>query len=115
MDKFSALGHQTTHSLDSYITDGAKSATTLYSGRKSTVNALGCYADRSSSSFDGPRIESVPEIFHPIWKGGVGIASTAFIAEATPVALTAHTRNGGYYGEVVDSYLNGITDYTWIN
>lgn len=36
-----------THSIDSFITDSANSATALYSGHKTTVNALGCYKDSS--------------------------------------------------------------------
>jgi len=115
MDKFPVLGHQMTHSLDSFITDSANSATALYSGHKSTVNALGVYADSSSNPADDPKVESIAEIFHRLIKGGVGIVSTAFIADATPAALTAHTRNRGRYGEVVDSFLNGITNYTWTN
>lgn len=41
MDEFPVLGHQMTHSIDSYITDSANSASALYSGHKSTVNAMG--------------------------------------------------------------------------
>lgn len=41
MDQFPVLGHQMTHSIDSYITDSANSASALYSGHKSTVNAMG--------------------------------------------------------------------------
>lgn len=111
MDQFPVLGHQMTHSLDSFITDSANSATALYSGKKSTVNALGVYADSSASPADDPKVASIAELFQEIWKGGVGIVSTAFIADATPAALTAHTRNRGRYGEVVDSFLNGITNY----
>ncbi|KAI9668341.1 MAG: hypothetical protein M1829_005545 [Trizodia sp. TS-e1964] len=115
MDKFPVLGHQMTHSLDSFITDSANSATALYTGHKSSVNALGVYADSSKDPFDDPKIETIAEIFHRIWNGGVGIVSTAFIADATPAALTAHTRDRGQYGAVVDSFLNGITNYTWTN
>ncbi|KAI9672545.1 MAG: hypothetical protein M1817_003311 [Caeruleum heppii] len=115
MDKFPILGHQMTHSLDSFITDSANSATSLYTGKKTTVNALGVYADSSRSPADDPKIESIVEIFRRIWTGGVGIVSTAFIADATPAALTAHTRLRAQYGAVVDSYLNGITNYTWTN
>lgn len=39
---------QMTHSVDSFITDSANSATALYTGKKSTVNALGVYADSVS-------------------------------------------------------------------
>jgi len=41
MDEFPVLGHQMTHSIDSFITDSANSASALYSGHKSTVNAMG--------------------------------------------------------------------------
>ncbi|KIW18028.1 hypothetical protein PV08_02315 [Exophiala spinifera] len=115
MDSFPVLGHQMTHSLDSYITDSANSATALYTGHKSTVNALGVYVDSSKTPFDDPKVETIAELFHRLWKGGVGIVSTAFIADATPAALTAHTRDRGQYGAVVDSFLNGITNYTWTN
>lgn len=70
-----------THSLDSYITDSANSATALYSGRKTTVNALNVYADSSRSAFDDPKFETIAEIFRRLLKGGVGIVSTAFIGE----------------------------------
>lgn len=115
MDKFPILGHQMTHSLDSFITDSANSATALYTGHKTTVNALNVYADSSKNPFDDPKIETIAEIFKRLTGGGVGIVSTAFIADATPAALTAHTRERGRYGEIVDSYLNGITNYTWTN
>jgi hypothetical protein len=36
---------QMTHSIDSFITDSANSATALYTGKKSTVNALNVYVD----------------------------------------------------------------------
>jgi alkaline phosphatase len=36
LDKFPVIGHQMTHSIDSFITDSANSATALYSGHKST-------------------------------------------------------------------------------
>lgn len=104
-----------THSLDSFITDSANSATALYTGHKTMVNCLGVYADSSKNPFDDPKIESITEIFHRLFKGAVGIVSTAYIADATPAALTAHTRDRGQYGAVVDSFLNGITNYTWTN
>jgi len=48
------------------------------------------------------------------WKGSAwGAVSTAFIADATPIALTAHTRSRGFYGPLIDQALNGVTNYTW--
>src|ERR1700760_4304672 len=115
LDKFPVLGHQMTHSIDSFITDSANSATALYTGHKSTVNALGVYADSSPNKFDDPKVETIAELVHRLLKGAVGIVSTAFLADATPGALTAHTRDRGQYGAVIDSFLNGITNYTWTN
>jgi alkaline phosphatase len=104
-----------THSIDSFITDSANSANALYTGHKSTVNCLGVYADSSKNAFDDPKVETIAEIFHRLVGGAVGIVSTAFIADATPAALTAHTRDRNQYGAVIDSFLNGITNYTWTN
>ncbi|KAI9848742.1 MAG: hypothetical protein M1837_006829 [Sclerophora amabilis] len=115
MDKFPVLGHQMTHSLDSFITDSANSATAIYSGHKTTVNALGTYRDSSEDPTDDPKIESIAELFQRLNHGGIGIVSTAAISDATPAALTAHTSDRSQYGEVVDSFLNGITNYTWTN
>jgi len=113
MDQFPVLGHQMTHSIDSFITDSANSASALYTGHKSSVNALGVYADSSKNPFDDPKVETIAEIFHRLTGGHVGIVSTAFIADATPAGLTAHTRARSEYGAVIDSFLNGITNYTW--
>ncbi|PVI06567.1 alkaline phosphatase-like protein [Periconia macrospinosa] len=113
MDKFPVLGHQMTHSIDSFITDSANSASAIYTGHKSTVNCLGVYADSSKSPFDDPKVETIAEIFHRLTGGHVGIVSTAFLADATPAGLTAHTRARSEYGHVVDTFLNGITNYTW--
>ena len=41
LDEFPILGHQMTHSIDTFITDSANSASALYTGHKSTVNAMG--------------------------------------------------------------------------
>lgn len=114
LDKFPVLGHQMTHSMDTFITDSANSATALYTGHKTTVNALGVYADSSKNPFDDPKFETIAEIFrrqHP--HAGIGIISTAFLADATPAALTAHTRSRGEYDHVISTYYEGLTNYTW--
>ncbi|KFY11439.1 hypothetical protein V492_04457 [Pseudogymnoascus sp. VKM F-4246] len=113
MDKFPILGHQMTHSIDSYITDSANSASALYSGHKSTVNAMGVYSDSSPDAFDDPKVETIVELISRIWGSAIGVVSTAFLADATPIALTAHTRTRGHYGPLVDQMLNGVTNYTW--
>ncbi|KAJ5757286.1 uncharacterized protein N7511_007468 [Penicillium nucicola] len=114
LDKFPVLGHQMTHSMDSFITDSANSATALYSGHKTTVNALNVYVDSSSDPFDDPKFETISEIFrrrHP--HAGVGIVSTAFLADATPAGLAAHTSDRGEYDHVIGAYYEGLTKYKW--
>lgn len=47
-------------------------------------------------------------------KGGAwGAVSTAYLADATPIALSGHTRLRSQYGALVDQALNGLTNYTW--
>lgn len=116
LDKFPVLGHQMTHSMDSFITDSANSATALYSGQKTTVNALNVYVDSSSDPFDDPKFETIAEIFRRAYPGsGVGIVSTAFLADATPAALVGHTSNRGEYDHVISAYLEGLKNFTWTN
>ncbi|KAH7079342.1 alkaline-phosphatase-like protein [Paraphoma chrysanthemicola] len=115
MDKFPVLGHQMTHSIDSFITDSANSAAALNTGHKSTVNCLNVYADSSKDAFDDPKVETIAEMFHRLTGGHIGIVSTAYIADATPAALVAHTRNRGQYAAIVDTFLNGVQNYTWTN
>ncbi|KAF2433356.1 alkaline phosphatase [Tothia fuscella] len=115
MDQFPILGHQMTHSIDSFITDSANSATALYTGHKSTVNCLGVYADSSPNVFDDPKVETIAELFHRLTGGAVGIVSTAYIADATPAGLIAHTRDRAQSAPIIDWYLNGIQNYTWTN
>ncbi|EQL00045.1 protein tyrosine phosphatase [Ophiocordyceps sinensis CO18] len=113
MDDFPVLGHQMTHSIDSYITDSANSASALYSGHKSTVNAMGVHVDSSPNAYDDPKVETIVEIFRRVRRGAWGAVSTASMADATPIALTAHTRSRYDYAPLIDQALNGLTNYTW--
>jgi alkaline phosphatase len=115
LDKFPVLGHQMTHSIDTFITDSANSASALYTGHKSTVNAMGVYVDSSPDAFDDPKVETIVEMLKRTWGSAWGAVSTAFIADATPIALTAHTRSRGFYGPLIDQALNSLTNYTWTN
>ncbi|KAI5924127.1 alkaline phosphatase H [Camillea tinctor] len=115
MDQFPVLGHQMTHSLDSFMTDSANSASALYSGHKSTVNALGVYVDSSPDPFDDPKVETIVEVLKRTWKSAWGAVSTAAISDATPIALTGHSRSRYQFGPLVDQALNSFTNYTWTN
>ncbi|CZT00914.1 probable pho-2 alkaline phosphatase [Rhynchosporium agropyri] len=113
MDKFPVLGHQMTHSLDSYITDSANSASALYSGHKSSVNAMGVYADSSADPFDDPKVETIVELLTRVWGSAIGVVSTAFLGDATPIALTGHTRARAQYASLIEQSLHGVQNYSW--
>lgn len=80
-----------THSLDSFITDSANSATALFTGKKMTVNGLNAYTDSTGKPFGDPKVETIFEMFRRITGGQVGIVSKAYIADATPAAVCTHT------------------------
>ncbi|RDA89998.1 hypothetical protein CP533_2687 [Ophiocordyceps camponoti-saundersi (nom. inval.)] len=113
MDEFPVLGHQMTHSIDSYLTDSANSASALYSGHKCTVNAMGIHADSSPDPLDDPKVETIVEIFRRVRRGAWGAVSTAFLADATPIALTGHARRRYDYATLIDQALNGVPQYNW--
>ena len=41
--------------------------------------------------------------------------STAFLADATPAGLAAHTSDRGEYDHVIGAYYEGLTDNGWTN
>jgi alkaline phosphatase len=74
---------------------------------------MGVYADSSADPFDDPKVETIVELLTRIWGSTIGVVSTAFITDATPIALTGHTRLRSQYGELIDQALRGVTNYTW--
>lgn len=76
---------------------------------------MGVYADSSPSAFDDPKVETIVEILTRIWGSAIGVVTTAFMADATPMALTGHTRARANYGALIDQQLRGVTNYTWTN
>ncbi|KAJ9126780.1 hypothetical protein QFC24_001812 [Naganishia onofrii] len=115
LDNMDHVGLQMTHSIDSFITDSANSATALYTGHKSTVNAISVYADSSPNPFDDPRVETIAELFQNQIGGPVGIVSTAFVADATPITLATHTRDRDLYAPLINQMLNGQTNFSWVD
>ncbi|KAM0756285.1 protein tyrosine phosphatase [Meredithblackwellia eburnea MCA 4105] len=114
LDKAPAFGLQMTHSIDSFITDSANSATALYSGKKATVNGLNAYTDSTGKPWADPKFETVYEMFRRIYGGIVGIVSTAYLADATPAAVVAHTSQRSQYDTIIEQFLNGVTaNYSW--
>ena len=114
VDKSEGLGIQMTHSLDSFITDSANSATALMAGKKSTVNALNAYTDSTGKPYDNARFETIFELGRRVKGAQIGIVSTAYIADATPAAVCAHTSKRGEYDYIINQYLVGAgANHSW--
>ncbi|KAL8291314.1 hypothetical protein RQP46_002292 [Phenoliferia psychrophenolica] len=113
MDGAPAFGMQMTHSIDSFITDSANSATALYTGKKATVNGLNAYTDSTGLPWANPKFETVFEMFRRVYGGKVGIVSTAYLADATPAAVVSHTSQRGQYDQIIEQMLTGqSTNFT---
>lgn len=92
MDQMSNVAIVTTSGNDSLVTDSANSASAYATGHKSTVNAMGVYADSTKDPFDDPKVENIVELAKRTRGMATGIVSTANITDATPAAMLAHTR-----------------------
>ncbi|GAA6027002.1 hypothetical protein JCM8097_006030 [Rhodosporidiobolus ruineniae] len=121
LDKAPGFGMQMTHSIDSFITGkfvllrlhSANSATALTSGKKSTVNALNAYTDSSKKYDANPSVETVFEMGRRIYNAKVGIVSTAYLADATPASVVAHTAKRSEYDLIIDQFLSGVKGRPW--
>ncbi|GAA5841568.1 hypothetical protein JCM11251_001264, partial [Rhodosporidiobolus azoricus] len=112
-DSAPGFGMQMTHSLDSFITDSANSATALTSGKKSTVNALNAYTDSRGEFDQNPAFETVFEMGRRIYGAKIGIVTTAYLADATPASTVSHTAKRSEYSLILDQFLDGVTNKPW--
>lgn len=79
-----------------------------------TVNGLNAYTDSTGKAHNNAKVETVFEMFRRTTGGQVGAVSKAFIADATPAAVCAHTSQRAQYTAIIEQYLNGVTaNHTW--
>jgi alkaline phosphatase len=62
MDTMPHMARVGTAGVDSIITDSANSMSAYTTGHKSSVNALGVYADRTPDTLDDPRVETISSL-----------------------------------------------------
>ena len=84
MDTLPYTGMLGTCSVDSIAADSANTASAYMTGHKSSVNAIGVYADRTKDPFDDPRQETIAELLRRKTNKSIGIVSDAEIEDATP-------------------------------
>ena len=102
MDTMPNQGLIGTSSVDAISADSANTASAYHTGHKSSVNALGVYADRTKSSLDDPKQETLAEIIRRTTRKAIGIVSDAELQDATPAAVVAHTRRRADKQEIAD-------------
>ncbi len=91
-----------TSGVDSVITDSANSMSAYTTGHKSSVNALGVYADRTADTLDDPKVETITSLVKKRLGMAVGIVTNTEVEDATPAAMVAHTRRRSDYDPIVD-------------
>lgn len=110
MEKLSHFGLQNPAGVDSIITDSANSASSLNSSHKSSVNALGVYADSGDDDFAHPKVETIAEHIKRKFNMSVGVVTTAEVQDATPAAVWSHTRRRAEKAVITSQAINGCRD-----
>src|SRR5262245_371960 len=101
MDAMPNMALLGTAGVDSIITDSANSASAYTTGHKSSVNALGVYADRTPDTLDDPKVETVTSLVKRLRNMAVGVVTNTEVEDATPAAMVAHTRRRSDYDPIV--------------
>lgn len=104
MDEMPNMALVSTAGSDSIITDSANSASAYATGHKAAVNAMGVYADRTENPFDDPKVETLASIAKRRNNMAIGIVTNTEVEDATPAAVTSHTRRRSTYDQIVEQF-----------
>ena len=110
MDAMPNMALVGTAGVDSIITDSANSMSAYTTGHKSSVNALGVYADRTPDTLDDPRVETLTSLIKRTGKMAVGVVTNTEVEDATPAAMVAHTRRRSDYDQIVQMFHESRVD-----
>ena len=110
MDSMPRMALVGTAGVDSVITDSANSASAYTTGHKSSVNALGVYADRTPDTLDDPRVETITSLVKRRLGMAVGVVTNTEVEDATPAAMVAHTRRRSDYDPIVGMFHDSGVD-----
>jgi alkaline phosphatase len=106
MDQLDRMAFIGTSSVDSIAVDSANSMSAYMTGHKSSINAIGVYADRTPSSLDDPRVENIAEALRRQTGKSIGVVATSEIEDATPAAVVAHTRRRSDKADIVGMFYD---------
>ena len=110
MDSMPHMALLGTSGVDSIITDSANSASAYTTGHKSSVNALGVYADRTPDTLDDPKVETITRLVQRKLGMAVGVVTNTEVEDATPAAMVAHTRRRSDYDPIVGMLYESKVD-----
>ncbi len=106
MDRLPFNGLLMTSSMDSLITDSAPGAHNYSTGNKTNNGMEGVFPDNTAAEDDNPRIENLPEWITRNFNMVTGVVSDAFITDATPAAMVAHSQNRGNGTLIASQYID---------
>ena len=106
MDDMPHMALLGTSSVDTIAADSANTASAYMTGHKSSVNALGVYADRTKASQDDPKQETIAELLRRKTNKAIGVVSDAEIEDATPASVVSHTRRRADKADIVGMFYN---------
>lgn len=92
-----SIGFLTTHPVEAFATDSAAAASSMSTGVKTTIGAVGVGPD-------GRPERTAVQVAKARGKR-VGLVTTAEVYDASPAAFAVHTRNRTNHADIVDQYL----------
>jgi len=110
MDAMPHMALVGTAGVDSIITDSANSMSAYTTGHKSSVNALGVYADRTPDTLDDPKVETITSLVKRRLGLSVGVVTNTEVEDATPAGMVAHTRRRSDYDPIVQMFYESGVD-----
>src|SRR5262245_54097440 len=110
MDTMPHMAIVGTSGVDSIITDSANSMSAYTTGHKSSVNALGVYADRTPDTLDDPKVETLTSLVKRKLDLAVGVVTNTEVEDATPAGMVAHTRRRSDYDPIVQMFYESRVD-----
>jgi alkaline phosphatase len=109
IDEMPYMALLSTQGTDSIITDSANAASAYTTGHKSCVNALGVYCSRAENTLDHPAVETIVSLARS--RGmATGAVTNSEIEDATPAAMSAHTRRRSDFNDIVRMFLDSGID-----
>jgi alkaline phosphatase len=108
-EKFPVIGYQSTHSLNSTVTDSAAAASAWASGAKFNNGEISCHDNDFDGTCDGKQVPTILDIAQSMGKS-TGLVATSGITHATPASFGANVHNRKCEEEIARQFLERKID-----